>query len=73
MRTPEAVEIDAATADRLTPHGSVIWGTNVHYQAIRAREILGWLPQGSSLEQEIERVVLSEASRNLSRPAEKLA
>ncbi|RAK72152.1 NAD(P)-binding protein [Aspergillus fijiensis CBS 313.89] len=74
IRTPEAVEIDAAAADRLTPHGSAIWGTNAQYQAIRAREILGWRPQGpSSLEGEIERVVLAEASRNFSRPAQKLA
>ncbi|PLB36089.1 NAD-dependent epimerase/dehydratase family protein [Aspergillus candidus] len=73
IRTPEAVEIDAAAADRLTPHGSVIWGTNAQYQAIRAREILKWLPQGPSVEEEIERVVFSEASRSFSRPTEKLA
>lgn len=73
IKTPEAVEIDAATADRLTPHGSVIWGTNAQYQAIRSRELLGWMPQGPSIGEEIKRVVLSEASRHFLRPVEKLA
>lgn len=65
--------IDADTADRLTPHGSVIWGTNARYQAIRGRELLGWLPQAHGIEEEIPRVVLSEAAMYHARPIEKLA
>ncbi|OQE21941.1 hypothetical protein PENSTE_c011G02094 [Penicillium steckii] len=72
IKSPEVIEIDAATADRLTPHGSVIWGTNVQYQAIRAREVLGWLPQWHGIEDEIERAVLYEAAMHRTRPAEKL-
>ncbi|KAF9882894.1 hypothetical protein FE257_004908 [Aspergillus nanangensis] len=66
IKSPESVAIDADTADKLTPHGSVLWGTNVQYQAIRARELLGWRPQGPGLEEEIPRATLAEAA--LARP-----
>ncbi|CAG7950603.1 unnamed protein product [Penicillium salamii] len=72
MKSPEVAEIDATTADRLTPHGSVIWGTNAQYQAIRARELLGWFPQAHGIDEEIPRVVLAEAASYQARPAEKL-
>ncbi|PLB53292.1 NAD(P)-binding protein [Aspergillus steynii IBT 23096] len=73
IRSPESVDIDAETADSLTPHGSVLWGTNVQYQAIRARELLGWCPQGPSLEEEIPRATLVEATSGRSKSLEKLA
>ncbi|KAJ5352436.1 hypothetical protein N7452_001410 [Penicillium brevicompactum] len=73
IKSPEVAQIDAATADRLTPHGSVIWGTNARYQAIRARELLGWFPEQYGIDEEIPRVVLSEAASQRARPAEKLA
>ena len=73
IKSPEAAEIDATTADRLTPHGSVIWGTNARYQAIRARELLGWFPEQHGIDEEIPRVVLSEAASHRARPTEKLA
>ncbi|CAG8264873.1 unnamed protein product [Penicillium salamii] len=72
MKSPGVAEIDATTADRLTPHGSVIWGTNAQYQAIRARELLGWFPQAHGIDEEIPRVVSSEAASYQARPAEKL-
>ncbi|KAI9931697.1 hypothetical protein ASPWEDRAFT_66430 [Aspergillus wentii DTO 134E9] len=72
IKSPEVVEMDSETADRLTPHGSVIWGTNAQYQAIRARELLGWLPQAHGIEEEIPRAVLAEALMHHPRPAEKL-
>ncbi|GMG12950.1 unnamed protein product [Aspergillus oryzae] len=55
--------IDADAADKLTAHGAVLWGTNVQYTAARARELLGWQPQGPSLEGEIPRAVREEASQ----------
>ncbi|KAL4899101.1 hypothetical protein BDW74DRAFT_164093 [Aspergillus multicolor] len=73
IRAPQVAEIDAAMADRLTSHGSVIWGTNARCQAIRARELLGWFPEKRGIDEEIERVVLSEAASYRARPAEKLA
>ncbi|KAK1145262.1 hypothetical protein N8T08_004415 [Aspergillus melleus] len=63
IKSPEVQEIDAEAADKLTAHGAVLWGTNAQYQAVRAREHLGWKPLGPSLEEEIPRALLEEASR----------
>lgn len=55
-------DINADTADQFIPHGAILWGTNAQYTASRARELLGWQPQGPSLEEEIPRAVSAEAS-----------
>lgn len=56
-------DLDEHAADRVTAHGAVLLGTNAQYTAVRARELLGWRPQGPSLEEEIPRAVLEENSR----------
>ncbi|GAB1208573.1 hypothetical protein APSETT445_007324 [Aspergillus pseudonomiae] len=63
IKDPTVKSIDADTADKLTAHGAVLWGTNAQYTAARARELLGWKPQGPSLEEEIPRAVREEASQ----------
>ena len=63
IKSPTVQDIDVDTADKLTAHGAVLWGTNAQYEAYRARELLGWKPRGSSLEEEIPRTVLEESSR----------
>ena len=55
--------ISAEDADQLTPHGSILWGTNSRGKAIRARRLLGWSPKEKSLEDDIPEVVASEARR----------
>ena len=67
IKSPTVQNIDADTADKLTAHGAVLWGTNAQYKAARARELLGWKPQGPSLEEEIPKAVLEESSRHSSK------
>lgn len=50
-------------ADELSPHASVLWGTNAREQAQRARELLGWTPMAPSLDVEIPEAVRVEAER----------
>ncbi|PYI09774.1 NAD dependent epimerase/dehydratase family protein [Aspergillus sclerotiicarbonarius CBS 121057] len=57
------VEISHAEADSLTPHGGVLWGTNAQQVAQRARQYLGWVPAGRTLEEEIPATVLAEAEK----------
>ncbi|EYE91041.1 NAD(P)-binding protein [Aspergillus ruber CBS 135680] len=67
IKSPAVQAIDADAADRLIAHGAVLWGTNAQYKATRARELLGWKPSGPSLEEEIPRAILEEASRRNSK------
>lgn len=67
ITNPAVQNINTDAADRLTAHGAVLWGTNAQYKAARARESLGWKPLGPSLEEEIPRAVLEEASRRNSK------
>ncbi|PWY82673.1 NAD(P)-binding protein [Aspergillus eucalypticola CBS 122712] len=56
-------EIDAETADNLTAHGAILWGSNAQYMASRARELLNWKPAGPSIEEVIPGAVMDEALR----------
>ena len=56
-------EINAETADKLTAHGAILWGSNAQYTASRARELLSWKPAGPSIEEVIPRAVMDEALR----------
>ncbi|KAE8326735.1 hypothetical protein BDV39DRAFT_193347 [Aspergillus sergii] len=67
IKDPTVKSIDADAADKLTAHGAVLWGTNAQYTAARARKLLGWEPQGPSLEEEIPRAVKEEASQSNSK------
>ena len=56
----ELTEIDAKKAEELSPHMSILWGTNAVIKGERA-ESLGWKPEGHSLADEIPDLVRREA------------
>ncbi|EFQ28970.1 nucleoside-diphosphate-sugar epimerase [Colletotrichum graminicola] len=56
--------IDPEEADSLLLYGTAIYGTNAHSEAIRGKEVLGWVPAGERLEDEIPKAVAREASVN---------
>lgn len=60
---PTVEQLDAEAFDALIPHGTVLYGTNARSHARRAKEFLGWQPQGDSLEQEIPRAVEAEGQK----------
>lgn len=59
----DVITVSAEEADKLTPHGSALWGANSRCKAIRARKVLAWSPEQQSLVSEIPEAVKSEASR----------
>ncbi|KAJ5673782.1 hypothetical protein N7462_009221 [Penicillium macrosclerotiorum] len=61
--SPAVKSISATEADTLSARGSVFWGTNARSTAQRAQQMLGWAPQGPSVEQEIPLTVRAEAIR----------
>ena len=64
LQSDEVVTVTNAEADKLTAHGSFMFGTNSRCKAIRARKLLGWSPKGRSLVEEIPDAVASEARRS---------
>ena len=67
----EVDEISASEADKLSPHASAIVGTNARTLSERAQEVLGWSPQGPSLEDEIPPTVRVEIERLEDMPGSK--
>jgi hypothetical protein len=63
IESPLVSEIDHVEADKLSPHGGVLWGTNARQNSQRARKLLGWCPNGRSLESDIPGTVEQEAKR----------
>lgn len=61
LPSKDVEKINGEDADKLLPHGSVLYGTNARGPPHRAREVLGWTPREESLEEEIRRVVAEEA------------
>ena len=59
----EVDEISASEADKLSPHASATVGTNARTLSERAQEVLGWKPQGPTLEDEIPPTVMIEIKR----------
>ena len=55
-------EIDASKADELSPHASVLWGTNARTISQRAQSTMGWRPTGRCLEDEVPDVVKREVT-----------
>ncbi|KAF2123841.1 NAD dependent epimerase/dehydratase family protein [Dothidotthia symphoricarpi CBS 119687] len=53
--------IDAGEADSLSGHASILWGTNARTKASKAREELGWTPNGEPLASTIPNMVRSES------------
>ena len=52
--------IDAAKADSLSDHASILWGTNARTRSAIAQKNLGWKPIGVSLETTIPDLVQRE-------------
>lgn len=63
ISSDEVVSLSALEADKLSSHGSALWGANSRCRAIRARKLLGWSPTGTSLIDEIPLAVESEAKK----------
>lgn len=63
ISSDEVVSVSAEEADKLSGHGSALWGANSRCRAIRARKLLGWSPTEKSLIDEIPLVVESEAKK----------
>ncbi|KAL2838520.1 NAD(P)-binding protein [Aspergillus pseudoustus] len=63
IESAEVKELSPEEADKLSGHGSVLWGTNAKQNSQRARQLLGWEPKGISLEQEVPQTVQVEAAR----------
>ncbi|KAF2014559.1 NAD(P)-binding protein [Aaosphaeria arxii CBS 175.79] len=61
--TGEVEKLGWEEADGVWEFASLFWGTNSLCVAERAREVLGWVPRGQSLVEEIEGVVRGEAGR----------
>jgi nucleoside-diphosphate-sugar epimerase len=59
----EVVALSADEADKLSPWGSVLWGSNSRCRAIRAGKVLEWRPNAPSLKDEISDIVKGEAAR----------
>ena len=58
----DVVELPAEAANDLSPWGGVVWGVNSRCRAVRARKLLGWVPSGPSLKDEIPDIVKGEAA-----------
>lgn len=63
ISSDEVVTVSAEEADKLSSHGSALWGANARCRAIRARKLLGWSPTEKGLIDEIPLVVESEAKK----------
>ncbi|KAG7081589.1 nucleoside-diphosphate-sugar epimerase [Colletotrichum scovillei] len=57
----EVEEVGPEEANKVLPHGTVLFGTNARSEALRAKKVLGWAPTGESLEEEIPKAVSWEA------------
>jgi hypothetical protein len=55
--------VDAEEANRMTPHGAVLWATNGKQRSSRARQHLAWNPVEPSLSEHISEIVRDEAGR----------
>lgn len=61
LRSNEVEVIDVETANSTVGEQALTWGLNSKGKSIRARKLLGWHPTGASLDEEIPRIVESEA------------
>lgn len=65
IKSPLVSEIGHEEANKLSPHGGVLWGTNARQNSQRARQLLGWCPKGRSLESDIPDTVEEEEAKRL--------
>jgi len=64
INSAEIDHVSKEEADKLTPSGSYLWGTNSLCKAVRANKVLGWKPKQKSLIDLLPEIVEDEA-RNL--------
>ncbi|TKX27088.1 hypothetical protein C1H76_0635 [Elsinoe australis] len=55
--------IDADTANSLSGHAAVLWGTNAVIKSSRSQDLLDWSPSGPSLQEELPAIVKDEAGK----------
>jgi len=61
INSPEIDSISTEEADKLTGHGSYLWGMNSRGRAIRARKLFGWEPKQKGLFESLPEIVDGEA------------
>ncbi|KAH9885299.1 NAD(P)-binding protein [Xylariomycetidae sp. FL2044] len=62
LASDKVVAIEPAEAANLTPMGQFFWGCNARVRGRRARELLGWQPSGSTLQDEVKSIIDAEAT-----------
>ncbi|KAF2434729.1 nucleoside-diphosphate-sugar epimerase [Tothia fuscella] len=63
LQTDELESVTTDEADKLSPWGSMRWGTNSRGRAIRARKLFGWEPTGDSPEKIIPDIITGQAEK----------
>jgi hypothetical protein len=53
--------MDLDEANAVIPNGIVFLGTNGQGQALRARKLVGWQPEGESFQQGVRETIIAEA------------
>lgn len=61
LPSKDVESVSGEEADKLLPHGSILFGTNARSRRRREEEVLGWTLQEKGLEHEVLRVVATEA------------
>ena len=57
----EVKTLPDAEIEEVTKFGTILWGTNSRCKAVRARKVLGWVPTGESIEDDMPKTVAHEA------------
>jgi len=55
--------IDLDEANAVIPNGIAFLGTNGQGQALRARKLVGWQPEGQSFSEGVRETIISEKAR----------
>ncbi|KAH7057115.1 NAD dependent epimerase/dehydratase family protein [Macrophomina phaseolina] len=63
IKNEEVEQLSAEDADKLSPHASIVLGTNARVDSRRARQVLGWKPVQRRLQDEIPETLEAEARR----------
>lgn len=63
INNEEIDNVSKEEADKLTPWGSYLWGTNSRCKAIRAGKLLGWTPKHKGIFDLVPEIVEHEAKK----------
>lgn len=61
INSPDIDNVTKEEADKLTPWGAYLWGTNSRCRALRANKLLGWTPKEKSILELLPEIIESEA------------